>query len=91
MESSNVPKPFKVKIFGLVSRLRDDGARVAVPLGIYAMEELALDQYRLSGTNLPTFDLTLLEVSTYMGTKMKVAGGPLALTGGRADTRRRIA
>lgn len=64
-----------VKIFGLVSRLRDDGARVAVPYGVYALEEVSLERYRLSGNGLPTFELTLLEVSTYMGNQMKVIEG----------------
>lgn len=65
----------EVRIFGLVSRLREDGARVAVPLGVYTMEELSLDCYRLSGNRLPTFELTLNEVCTYFGTTMKVLEG----------------
>jgi hypothetical protein len=65
----------KVRVFGLVSRFREDGARVAVPLAVYSMEELSLDCYRLSGEGLPTFELTLKEVSTYVGTTMRVVEG----------------
>lgn len=65
-----------VKVFGLVTRLRDeDGARVPVPFGHYTMESLALDRYRFSGEGLPTFELNLTEVATYMGSQMKVIEG----------------
>jgi hypothetical protein len=68
-------KKCRVEIYGCVSRLRLDEARVAVPLGTYEMRELSLDRYRLSGDGLPTLDLTLKEVAIYMHGEMKVVEG----------------
>jgi hypothetical protein len=64
-----------VKIFGRVERLREDGATVAVPFGIYTMELLSQDSVRLSGRGLPTFELDRSRVAGYMGLQMKVVSG----------------
>lgn len=58
-----------LKVVGLVTRERANSARVAVPHGIYKLRELSIDCYELSGTGLPTFTLSLLELSTYLNTK----------------------
>lgn len=66
----------KVRVFGTVSRVcAQDGARRTVPYGIYTMEPLARDRYRLSGAGLPTFELDLTDVATYMGLRMNVVEG----------------
>lgn len=65
-----------VKIFGRVSGVRaTDGTLVAVPFGIYTMEELSLGRYRLSGKGLPTIELQLSDIATHMGSRMTVIDG----------------
>lgn len=65
-----------VKIFGRVSHIREPGgALVVVPFGIYTMEELSEDRYRLSGEGLPTFELELSDVAIHMGCRMTVIEG----------------
>lgn len=66
----------KVRVFGTVFRSRtQDGARLTVPFGVYTMEPLSADRYRLSGEGLPTCELNLTEVATHMGVRMKVVDG----------------
>lgn len=64
-----------VRVTGLVSRVRDDGARVRVPRGIYQMRQLGHSTYELSGDGLPRFELTLQEVASYMGSEMSLIDG----------------
>lgn len=64
-----------VKIHGIVTRLREDGARVAVPIGLYNMREHDIDQYELSGKGLPTFSLTLSEVARYLKEEITIVDG----------------
>jgi len=59
-------KTWKARVTGLVSRLRDDGARVAVPQGEYMMTDTDSDRYELRSSSGLLFKLSLLEVSTYV-------------------------
>jgi len=68
-------KTWKVRITGLVSRLRGDGARVAVPTGDYTMLEADSGAYELSSADL-SFSLTLVEVSTYAHERQLKIEGP---------------
>ena len=61
----------KVKIYGIVSTIRG-AARVAVSRGVYTVQELSIDRYRFSKDDAPAFELDLIEVSTYIGSQMKV-------------------
>lgn len=71
-----MPNSCTVKIFGRVSHIREpDGALLVVPFGIYTMEELSDDRYRLSGQGLPTFELELSDVAIHMGCRMTVIEG----------------
>lgn len=63
------------KIFGLMFRVRDDGARVVVPFGVYNVEEFKEDHYRFSGEGLPTFELEGSELTSYLGARIQIIEG----------------
>jgi hypothetical protein len=68
-------KSWTVQVKGIVSRLREDGARVAVPTGSYSMTEKDFAQYELSRDGGPTLTLSLVEVSTYINEhQLKIQG-----------------
>jgi hypothetical protein len=64
---SNDTPGWQMRVAGLVSRIFPNGARVAVPMGTYEMRELSIDRYELTRREGPTFTLSTLEVSTYVG------------------------
>jgi hypothetical protein len=68
-------KSWKACVIGLVTRLREDGARVSVPHGEYEITEAPDGTYKLSSPQL-TFYLTIVELSTYTNDrKLKVDDG----------------
>ncbi len=69
----SVTDSYRVKVFGRVCGSRaQDGFRVTVPFGIYRMEALGIDRYRLSGPDLPTIELASAEVAAYMNRQMNI-------------------
>lgn len=57
---------WQVHIKGHVTRLTENGMRVAAAKGEYTMTSLDLDTYELTREGVPTFSLTLKEVSHYI-------------------------
>lgn len=67
-------RTWPVEICGLVTRLRSDGARVAVPLGTYRMRERGPGQYELSGDDKPTFTKTGDEIAHHKDRDLTIEG-----------------
>jgi hypothetical protein len=77
-ENGRYPKAkvWLVEIFDIVSRV-DGRRRISVPLGEYVMRERSTESYWLTNDDLlPVgFELTLLEISTYLQGKMRILPG----------------
>ena len=63
---SIIEKIWTLRVTGRVTRLRADGARVAVPEGKYVMMEAHRQYYEIAREGGASFILSLIEISSYV-------------------------